>query len=412
MSTVATVTTPAAMSPSPVANNRPWIAVVSHLDPRYGGLSTAVPRLGLSMADVGYQVSLAAFCAPGQTFRPDGYAEHLSFWPSSRRQWMESRDLRHRFTAKVQEAEGLHVHGLWEMSTAVACRTARRQGKPYVLSAHGMLEPWALANKALKKKLYAALLERANVNDAACLHALTPAEAMQYRAFGARGPIAVVANAVEVPPSLSAELFLGQHPDLRGRRLLLFLGRLHPKKGLDLLAEAWLQTWRAYPEAVLVLAGPDSEATRVRLEARFAAEGAQSRVVFTGMLEESMKWSALAAAECFLLPSFSEGLSMSVLEALGAGVPALLTHACNMPQVSQSEAGWEVDPEAGQLTTVLREILERGPAANRETGKRGAHLIASRYSPRQVAAQMASLYDFVRTGHVPAASQLHLEQAP
>lgn len=378
---------------------RSWLAVVSHLDPRYGGLSAAVPQLGLSMVNQGFEVSLAAFCAPGEIFRPAGYEEeHLSFWPTSRRRWIESRALRQEFTAKVCSVDGLHIHGLWEMSTAMACRTALRAQRPYVLSAHGMLEPWALANKGWKKRVYAALIERANVERAACLHALTAAEARQYRDFGAKGPIAVVPNAVQIPQRLSPQRFLEQYPALRDRRVILFLGRLHPKKGLDLLAEAWLQLWRDYPDAVLVLAGPDSAGTRAALGARLASGGAEPSVVFAGMLDEPMKWSALAAAECFVLPSFSEGLSMSVLEALGAGVPVLITHACNMPEVSRHEAGWVIEPEVGTIAAALRQVLERGPEANRITGDRGRGLIASSYSPCRVAEQMAAVYEFALTG--------------
>ncbi len=388
-----------------------WLSVVSHTDPRYGGLSTAVPRLGLSLAEVGYQCSLAAFCAPGEAFRPEGYTDaQLSFWPTSRRQWFQSATLRQQFASTLRAADGVHIHGLWEMSTAVASRQSRREHRPYVLSAHGMLEPWALANKALKKKLYAALLERAHVREAACLHALTEAEARQYREFGARGPIAVVPNAVEVPAGQSSQLFLDAFPHLRGKRLVLFLGRLHPKKGLDLLAEAWLRVGREHPEAVLVLAGPDSEETQAKLEARLAGEIAAGRVIFTGMLSGPMKWSALAAAECFVLPSFSEGLSMSVLEAMGAGVPVLITHACHMPEVTAAGAGWEVDTRAEPLADALHGILSQTTEVNRATGERGAQLVAARYSPARVAEQMAALYEFALHGRRPG-SLLRIDEA-
>ncbi len=379
-----------------------WLAVVSHLDPRYGGLSAAVPRLGLSVAGAGYEVSLAAFCAPGEKFRPDGYTEtQVSFWPSARRQWMKSASLRSDFARVVQAADGIHVHGLWEVSTAIASRRARREGRPYVLSAHGMLEPWALANKGWKKKVYAGLLEKAHVRGAACLHALTEAEAEQYRHFGAHGPIAVVPNAVDIPAERSPEPFWEAFPHVRGRRVVLFLGRLHPKKGLDLLADAWLRVARDHPEAVLVLAGPDSEGTQARLSRRLGSEVDAGNAIFAGMLNERMKWSALAGAECFVLPSFSEGLSMSVLEAMGAGVPVLVTDACHMPEVSEREAGWEIDAAVEPLAEALDGVLKRTPEANRATGERGARLIASRYSPAGVAERMRQVYDFALTGQQP-----------
>lgn len=388
-----------------------WLAVVSHTDPRYGGLSTAVPRLGLSLAGFGHHVSLAAFCAPGEEYRPEDYTDaQVTFWPSSRRRWLESGKLRRQFAEVLRAAEGVHIHGLWEMSTAIASRRARREGRPYVLSAHGMLEPWALASKGWKKKAYAALLERAHVRHATCLHALTVAEAGQYREFGGRGPIAIVPNAVEIPEGRSPEMFLESFPGLRGRRLVLFLGRLHPKKGLDLLAEAWLRVGSQHPDAVLVLAGPDSEGTQAKLEARLGSEIAAGRVVLTGMLSGPMKWSALAAAEYFVLPSFSEGLSMSVLEAMGAGVPVLITHACHMPEVTAVGAGWEIEAAAEPLTGALDHVLTLSAEQNQATGEQGARLVADRYSPSRVAEQMSALYDFALSGR-RSGNLLMLEEA-
>lgn len=395
----------------PSARSR-WLEVVSHTDPRYGGLSAAVPRLGLSLAQAGYDCTLAAFCAPGENFRPEGYGDaQVSFWPTARSRWLRSGDLRRQFGEVLRAAEGVHIHGLWEISTAVASRQALRANRPYVLSAHGMLEPWALANKGMKKKIYAALLERAHVRNAACLHALTAAEAQQYRDFGARGPIAIVPNAVEVPPERSPKLFLETFPHLRGKRLVLFLGRLHPKKGLNLLAKAWRQIARNPMDAVLVLAGPESEGTQAEVEALLGTEIAAGQVVFTGMLSGPMKWSALAAAECFVLPSFSEGLSMSVLEAMGAGVPVLITHACHMPEVTAEGAGWEIEAAVEPLAEALLRILKSTPEQNGAAGLRAARLVAERYSPGRVTHQMAELYEFVLRGRRPASFEL-LEGIP
>ena len=377
-----------------------WLAVVSHTDPRYGGLSSAVPRLSRNLAAAGpFDVSLAAFCVPEEHFQPAQFdADHLSFWPAARRPWLQSGELRRRFQTTVAEADGVHIHGLWEASTAMASLTSRSLGKPYIVSAHGMLEPWALANKRLKKWLYATLIERRVIANASCLHALTRAEAGQYRAFGATCPIAVIPNAVDVPANLSSEAFLASQPSLRGKRLILFLGRLHPKKGLDLLAGAWPEIAKAHPDAHLVLAGPDAEGTQARVQDVLAGSGAPDSVSFTGMLDGAMKWSALAAAECFVLPSYSEGLSMGVLEALGAGVPVIVTRQCNMPEAREYEAGWEIEATVEDLGGALRSVLGRAREENARTGRRGSDLVTSRYNSRQVAAAMAEVYQYVLNG--------------
>ena len=389
-----------------------WLAVVSHTDPRYGGLSTAVPRAGQDLNASGrFEMSLAAFCAPGEQFRPAGYDDaHQSFWPLSRAEWIVSPALRRRFDDMVQASDGLHLHGLWEASTAVGSRAALRQGRPYVLSAHGMLEPWALANKGWKKRIYAALIERKTVARANCLHALTEAEAAQYRAFGAEGPIAVIPNAVAVPEGLSSTRFFDTYPLLEGKRLLLYLGRLHPKKGLPHLLAAWARVAPKHPEAHLVLAGPDSEGTMESLQHTVTNEGLHDRVTFTGMLGAELKWSALVAAEVFVLPSFSEGLSMGVLEALGAGVPVVVTRNCNMPEVAELGAGWVVEPTAPELEATLEQVLQQSPEENQQMGESGRRLIASRYEPSCVAAQMAEVYDFVLYGRTPRQMKLQQRQ--
>lgn len=380
-----------------------WVSVVSHLDPKYGGLSAAVPQLAREVEKVSaVTFRLAAFCAPGEAYVPPGFANHgISHWPTSRVAWLKDRALSEWMREELRDADGIHVHGLWEQSTAVACRLARSLGKPYVLSAHGMLEPWALRNKRVKKLVYAALAERANVRGAACLHALTMSEAASYRRFGGRGPIAVIPNGVRVPLALSPEKFLGAFPALQGKRILLFLSRLHPKKGLDLLVPAWAALAKRWPEAHLVVAGPDFEGTRAAIEGMVAEHGLTGSVLFTGMLDEPMKWSALAAAECFVLPSRSEGLSMSALEAMGAGVPVIVTKPCNMPEVPTIGAGWEIELTVEELIGTLSAMLGQSQAMNREIGIRGQNRIAERYGWDTVARQMAQVYAWVQGGGPP-----------
>jgi len=394
-----------------------WMQVVSHIDPRYGGLSAFVPALTRRLTQPesliesesgtylnGCDVSLAAFCNSDERFKPEGVsARQLSFWSPSHSAWLRDSSLRRSFETQVRAADGLHIHGLWEISTSVAARTARRLGVPYILSAHGMLEPWALRAKRLKKLVYASLLERANISGASCLHALTHAEAGHYLRFGARSPIAIIPNAVEVPTYSDPAAFLDAFPALSGRRIVLFLGRIHPKKGLDLLLEAWAELSSTHPDAHLVLAGPDCEGTQAKLEETIAVRRLESSVTFTGMLGGTMKWSALAAAEAFVLPSHSEGLSVGVLEAMGMGLPVLVTEPCNMPEVLEHRAGWQVPVEIQSITAALQQLLANSPQANREIGSRGANLIASRFCWPVVARQFAALYDWVLDG-TPMAS--------
>jgi glycosyltransferase involved in cell wall biosynthesis len=371
-------------------------------------MSAAVPALGdhLSQQEQ-MDISLAGFCLPGEETVPEGYrSEQLSYWPVSRKAWLLDRvqgdKLHQQLRTLLAGAEGVHIHGLWEQSTAVAAATARQLGIPYIISAHGMLEPWALATKRLKKQVYAGLIERRNVAGAACLHALTRAEARHYVNFGAQCPIAVIPNGVELPDYAEEDLFLSRFPALRGHRLVLFMARLHPKKGLDLLLEAWADLASRFPGTRLVIAGPDAEGTQARLQSYVSQQGLNDSVVFTGMLRDAMKWSALAAAEIFVLPSYSEGLSVSVLEAMGMGVPVIVTDPCNMPEVAQSGAGLVIQPEASEVAAALHHLLSRTTDENAAMGQRGIELVQSSFTWPQVARKMAAVYRWVAGGTKPA----------
>jgi glycosyltransferase involved in cell wall biosynthesis len=377
-----------------------WVSVVTHLDPRYGGLSAVVPRLASAIADTtGLRVSVAAFCAPDEACsRSESPELAITRWPASRLAWMKDRRLTRDFHNQLKGADGIHIHGLWEQSTAAAAHAARALRKPYVLSAHGMLESWALNNKRIKKAIYSAFAERRNVRGAACLHALTRAEAEDYRRFGARLPIAVIPNGVSIPKVIDPEPFLRSFPAVRGKRIVLFLGRLHFKKGLDILIRAWATLAKRWPEAHLVIAGPDFEATRARIETLVRAHGLDGSVLFTDMLHEEMKWSALAAAQCFVLPSYSEGLSVSTLEAMGMGLPVIVTEECNLPDVARLETGWVIKSNAEQLASSLSEFLQNSQITNSTIGERGRRLVQERYAWSKVAKEMSEVYRWVHNG--------------
>jgi len=388
-----------------------WVNVVSHLDARYGGLSAVVPRLVSSIvATTPFTVDLAAFCVPGEIFSETDYPGiSISRWPASRLAWLKRRELTLDFSHQLKDLDGVHIHGLWEQSTTAAVHAARALRKPYILSAHGMLDPWALRNKRLKKVIYAALAEHANVRGAACLHALTHAEVQDYRRFGSTGPIAVIPNGVAIPEQTDPHLFLENFPSLGGTRIVLFLGRIHFKKGLDILVESWAAIAKRWPDARLVLAGPDFEGTRAKIEALVSGHKLNDSVLFTGMLRDEMKWSALAAAESFILPSYSEGLSVSTLEAMGMGRPVIITEQCNLPDVTRFQAGWIIQSNSAAITESLNELLQNSSAINREVGERGRNLVRQRYNWPSVARQMSEVYRWVQSGAAPHSAPASVE---
>jgi glycosyltransferase involved in cell wall biosynthesis len=398
---VAEIQTPESIT-TPAGRHALWLESLSHMDPSFGGITAVVPALVEALRTLtGTGARLAAFCTPGETVPPDMAADRsVSRWPASRLRWCTSQRLRQQFRDAVNECDGIHIHGLWEACSVITARAAQAQRKPYIVSAHGMLEPWALDQKAAKKMLYGTLFERPLLQGARCLHALTEAEAENYRSFGCTAPIAVIPNAVERPAYVDSDLFLDTFPDVRGKRILLFLGRLHHKKGVRLLLQSWAQVRAEFPETVLVLAGPDAQDDDTP-QSMIRELDLQQSVVRTGMLAADLKWSALANATAFVLPSYSEGLSVATLEALTMGVPCVVTDACHLPEIRLSSAGWEVTPDKTELSRTLRKVLRlRGPELQ-TIGANAASLARQRFSWPIVSAQMAELYDWALTGRAP-----------
>ncbi len=366
-----------------------------------------VPRLASQLATQEHiQTAIAAFCTPDEAHLPTQTAgTNVSTWPLSRTEWLWDGSLREQFRASVGEATGVHIHGVWESSTLMAASAARSLDVPYVLSAHGMLERWALANKKLKKQVYAALFEHRNTRGAACLHALTHAEAEDYRRFGCGGPIAVIPNGVEAQPGAPAGQFLAKHPEADRKRLVLFLGRIHYKKGVDLLLRAWAEVASRHTDALLILAGPDSEDTLAAALRTVDEMQLKDRVLFTGMLDAHTKWSALAAASFFVLPSYSEGLSVATLEALSMGVPVILSEQCNLPEAALAGAGWQVQTDIQSLAGALHDALSCDNSTYQQYSRRARELAENAFSWTSVTERMADVYRWIRGGSMPR----HLE---
>lgn len=270
------------------------------------------------------------------------------------------------------------VNGLWQYLSFAAWRCFGRSGVPYYVFPHGMLDPWfkrTFPLKHLKKWLYWPWGEYRVLRDAAAVIFTSEEECSQaresfwlYKCRERISPLGIEAPEPNPPPV--KEDFLSKYPQLRDRCVLLFLGRLHPKKGCDLLIHALASV----PDnsAMLVLAGPDQIGWRRELEQQAARLGIASRIVFTGMLEGDMKRGAFAAADAFILPSHQENFGMSVIESLSVGLPVLISNRVNIwREVTGDNAGY-VEPDDLAGTTRLIERWLNTPTQERETMRANA----------------------------------------
>lgn len=384
--------------------------------------------------------------------------------------------------------------GLWTRASSYAHEWSRKRRCPEIIAPHGMLDPWAVRNSRWKKRIAHWWFEGAHLRDAACIRALCSSEADSIRAYGLKNPIAIIPNGVELPEGIAEELSVvgcplsvsadesqgaarkpnRQRTTDNGPRILLFLGRLHPKKGLVNALRAWkaiqhskfnihnpsFDDWQfvvtgwdqggheadlkrlchelglAYAEAaaeeMLSVVGCPLSVSLDRAahtakhpfegparglsgarggDLRTTDNGQPTTVIFTGPAFGEQKDLLLRSADAFILPSFSEGLPMSVLEAWAYGLPVLMTDHCNLPEGFAAGAAIRVRQEAGDrrqgtgdreqgmsIVDGMRELVEMSDSDRVTMGRRGRALVERQFTWPQVAAQMLEVYEWVVGG--------------
>jgi glycosyltransferase involved in cell wall biosynthesis len=287
----------------------------------------------------------------------------------------------------------VHLHGIWMGVSASNHRWHRKTGRPYLISAHGMLDRWAVAHQQWKKRLVGWLYENRNLRDAACLHALSEQEVQDYRNYGLRNPVAVIPNGVDLPDE-SARAgeppWRGTIPD--GARVLLFMGRLHGKKGLLELLDGWKQCGAARRDWRLMIAGWDDGGHQAAIAQRIAMHGLAEEVRVIGPQFGAAKEACLAGADAFILPSHSEGLPVAVLEAWAHRLPALLTPACNLPEGFASGAAIRIEAQPDSIAGGLETLFAMDETARKEMGGRGRELIATSFTWPAITEKMTATY--------------------
>ena len=284
-----------------------------------------------------------------------------------------SPDLRPLVESLSRDSSVIHSHGLWFYIDYVAYRVAREMGKPHIISMQGMAEPYIQSRSRLKKAPIEWWFQKRALQRAAVFQAVAPKEIDDIRRLGLTQPVALVPNGVnlkEGPAGSRAELE-ELFPALKDRRVMLFLGRLHPKKGLPHFLPAWKRSNAYKDDWHLLLAGPDDGGHRAGLEAQIEALGLQNQVTFAGLLTGKMKGAALRHSQAFVLPSHSEGMPLALLEAMGARLPVLDTPGCNFPEAAHAGGAIETPAtEEGSLEG-LSELLAMSDDERRAMGQRG-----------------------------------------
>ncbi|MBT3070836.1 glycosyltransferase [Rhodomicrobium sp. Az07] len=346
----------------------------------YGGPAFSVSRLSSALAGAGINIGVWA---------PDGSAV-------TTRLIAEGLPMLRRFGGSLEIAlenfgrpDILHDNGIWLPSNHRAAVLADTAEIPRIVSLRGMLEPWALRHKRIKKAIAWSLYQRRDLKSAALLHATADSECNHIGALNLRRPIAVIPNGTDLPDE--QELRRQNHD--RAPRTALFLSRIHPKKGLPMLVDAWARLRPS--DWMLRIAGPDEGGHRAEVEALVTSAGIADVVQFSGELSGREKTAAYASADLFILPTHSENFGMVVAEALAHEVPVVTTSGAPWQTLVDHACGWWVPPTAEGIAEGLHQALSCPPDTLRDMGRRGRILVAAQYGWDGIALRFLATYEAV-----------------
>jgi glycosyltransferase involved in cell wall biosynthesis len=344
------------------------LQLVHTLDPSVGGVAAAVLALSRGLARRGHKLDIVVLDDSASPWLVD-IALPIHALGAGLTSYRYSSKLLPWLKKQGRDYDRVIVNGIWQYLSFAAWRRYAGSSIPYYVFPHGMLDPWfkeTFPLKHLKKWLYWPWAEYRVLRDAAAVIFTSEEERSQARKsfwlYRCREKVSPLG--VEAPPiSSNAKLeFLSRYPQLQNTRIFLFLGRLHPKKGCDMLLEAFAQM-RSNDSISLILAGPDQVGWESDLRRQVTRLNLTNRVVFTGMLEGSMKQGAFANAEAFVLPSHQENFGISVVEALAASVPVLVSNRVNIwREIEADRAGYVESDDLAGTTRLLQNWIGTAPA--------------------------------------------------
>jgi len=384
------------------------LQVVPSLAPEWGGPVKVVNELAGALEVIG--VSSEIISAQGrrvgnpETVTNDIPIHLFETGPIARLWTAHTPGLKKTLARKIPDFDLVHIQELWHYPGYIASKIARSRNVPYIVTIHGELNEWNLQQKRLKKQIYMTAIQRGILQKSAALHAITQAESNRIRQLEIETPVAMIPNGThteEFENLPDRSQFVSRYPELENRLIVLFLGRIQQKKGLDILAQAFGNLVRTRHDVRLVVAGPDEDNTLTEIKTILKSQGALEKAVFPGMLTGEQKLEALGAADIFALTSYSEGFSVALLEALSAGLPLVITDECNFPEVGDSRAGFVVRPNDSETASALMSLLDSADL-RREMSENARRLVRSNYTWERIAEKMFTLYENVIAGNFRA----------
>ena len=311
----------------------------------------------------------------------------------------------------AEDASVVFCHGLWNYHNRVVLQWACRTRRPYIIVPHGMLDIVDLNKSRLKKWLACKFYMEQLFQGAACVRAISQSEADSIRAYGVRAPICLIPNGMVLPPAGKSEPPPWRQSLPANAKVLFYIGRINPKKGLPALIEAWGQVKtsdRAAAESWhLVIAGWDQDGHELTLKSQVEKLSLGQTIHFVGPLFDATKDTAFRNADAFVLPSKSEGLPTVVLEAWAYELPVLMTPQCNIPEGFTAQAAVRIETNADSIAGGLRQLFQMSEAQRKEMAENGRTLVAVKFSWSSIASETLAVCKWILGSAPKPVSVIH-----
>jgi len=380
--------------------------VINTLSPRYGGPVKACKTLCSSLARAGEDVTIyttdlnypTGVCdvVLNQEIKQDGYS--LYYFHVQFNSYVFSVDYFKAIKKNINKFDIVHIHGIYRFPQAVAAYYCRKNNVPYIVRPHGSLDPYLFNNnrRKLRKRFYEYFIENRNLNNASAIHYTTEEEKFLVKPLGFKAKNVVSPNSVEISKydNLPVRgLFRKKYKIDNNQKIILFYGRINFKKGLDILIDAYSKTLIKYSNMFLVIAGPDNDGYRMRVEKWIDDKGISEKVIFTGMLLGNDSLELLKDADIFALPSYTENFGIAVAEAMACGLPVVISNKVNIYRdVLAAKAGIVTKCDGDEVSDAFISLL----ADNNKRlifGKAGKNLVKEKYDPNIITSNLINIYN-------------------
>lgn len=359
------------------------LTFVSDIDNRSGGPSRSVPMLVKGLAEVGVDITLMTM-QTGQmnSHALDGSSAKLKALEEFDKKAVEHFVLDEKFDL-------IQIQSMWDPKYHMLVKIAQKHNIPYLITPRGMLEPWSLTQSKWKKKIAMMLYQKSDLNKASCIFTTAEMEAKHVHELGIHVPCSVIPNGIETegyPCRTSVGVV---------KKQVLFLSRIHIKKGIELLIDAWKKIINDFPGWKLVIVGNGEPEYIESLNQRIVSLELQDSVEIKEPVFGAAKLELYQSSALFVLPSFSENFGMVIAEAMSCGVPTLTTTNCPWEILNETKTGWCIDLSVENLEKALREALSMEPDRLYDMGQRASKLVFENFNYRNVAARTKELYEWI-----------------